>query len=119
MKDLGLNEHGVRFTSTVSIKEQDSAAALAEKLFKVFKEYVLCRLCDNYKTPICSSFFFFTEAFNIILCTSRQMEASQSQIQFSSKSPERTVTKMFSCPGHYRYDGHFTPKIMHQFGKLT
>ncbi|ELT95478.1 hypothetical protein CAPTEDRAFT_151615 [Capitella teleta] len=38
MKELGLNEHDVRFTSTLTITDNDSVAEMAEKLMKIFRE---------------------------------------------------------------------------------
>ena len=41
MKELGLNEHHIRFTSNVTVDAPGSAAAVSDKIYQLFQKSVL------------------------------------------------------------------------------
>lgn len=41
LKDLGIKEHNLRFTSTLYVDEDGASEKLAEKIYMLVKEYVV------------------------------------------------------------------------------
>ena len=41
MKELGLNEHHIRFTSNVTVDAPGSATAVSDKIYQLFQKSVL------------------------------------------------------------------------------
>lgn len=47
LKEMGVEEHHLRFTSTISIEEEGPANKVAEKIYQLVKRYTkLCGLID-------------------------------------------------------------------------